>query len=329
VTVGAAPATDKTLVSLSFPSPVTGLPNGAAKTAAALGLPSAVTLVTDGGNVAGGVIWEVASSSYDPAETSEQTFTVSGTATLPSGVVNPDDVSLTVIISVTVGAYTGGGSTGGGSTGGGSTVDTTTPPVTEETTVLDNSEVPLSALFPFSDVKTSDWYYGNVYYVWEHSLVNGTVADKFSPDISLTRGMIATILYRNEGEPSVAGQSDPFIDVAAGAWYADAVKWGAANGVVKGIGGGRFDPDTPVSRQDLAAILYRYVKLKGLTLPEAKAYAPFGDEAEIADYAKEAVAAFFMAEVINGKNGGVFDPKGTAIRAEVAAMMHRFLESVK
>ena len=117
---------------------------------------------------------------------------------------------------------------------------------------------------PFADVSGSDWFYNDVRYVYEKGIMDGTGADRFSPNAPLTRAMIVTILYRMAGSPSVSGSSD-FTDVAAGKWFAKAVAWAAANGIVNGYGSGLFGPNDPVTREQLAAILYRYAVYGGMT----------------------------------------------------------------
>jgi hypothetical protein len=117
-----------------------------------------------------------------------------------------------------------------------------------------------------------------------------------------------------------------FSDVTGGEWYAGAVAWAAASGVANGVGGGRFDPGAPIARQDLAAMLARYADSTGLELLAAsREYAGFADAADIAGYAAPAVEALCRAGVISGRPGNIFDPKGEATRAEVAAMLHRLL----
>lgn len=177
----------------------------------------------------------------------------------------------------------------------------------------------------FTDVVEGSWYYGDVRYVYENELMTGTAADKFSPDSTLTRGMIVTILYRHAGEPDVSGLSNLFDDVTAGMWYTDAVKWAADNGIVSGYGNGMFGPNDNITRQDLAVILVRYDDFAGIGLSVTRAYPGFSDDAEIAGYAKSTVERLFKAGIINGKTGNLFDPQGQATRAETAAMLHRML----
>ncbi|MDR1131789.1 MAG: S-layer homology domain-containing protein [Oscillospiraceae bacterium] len=181
---------------------------------------------------------------------------------------------------------------------------------------------------PFIDVKEADWFYGDVAYVHTNGVMNGTSANTFSPGLSVTRGMLVTVLYRAAGSPGTSGAA-PFTDVAADKYYAGAVAWAAANGLVTGIGGDQFAPEAPVTRQDLAVILLRRAEKDGLALPAVRGSAAFGDEAAVASYAKAAVEALYRAGIINGRPGGSFDPKGGATRAETAALLHRFLEALK
>jgi hypothetical protein len=181
---------------------------------------------------------------------------------------------------------------------------------------------------PFTDAKPGDWFYDDVMFAYGHGLMTGTDAagSASSPDISLTRSMMTTIIYRVTGSPDASGLSNPFPDVANGIWYADAVKWAAANKVVEGYDG-RFDPDASITRQDLAVMLLRFAEYKGLELPEIRTYAAFADDKDVSDYARAAVEALYKAGIISGKPGNRLDPKGAATRAEAAAMQRRFLES--
>jgi hypothetical protein len=182
---------------------------------------------------------------------------------------------------------------------------------------------------PFADVASSDWFYDDVMFVNHNGLMTGTGATTFGPNSQLTRAMIVTILHRIEGIPTPDTGAAAFDDVVDhGAWYHDAVRWAAANGIVTGFGDGRFGPGDNVTRQDLAVILMRYAEFAGHSPPAARASVAWGDDAHIAGYAKEAVDALFRAEVINGRDPGRFDPRGLATRAEVAAMLHRFMKTL-
>jgi hypothetical protein len=202
--------------------------------------------------------------------------------------------------------------------------------IKEGTTIILDKNVPLGyrAVFenPFADAKAGDWFFDDVGFAYTHGLFAGTGATSFSPNTPMTRGMIVTVLHRLAAEPGADG-SAPFGDVSAGQWYTDAVNWAAANGIVGGTGGGLFAPDGDITRQDMAVILMRYAERAGLKLPETRDYPGFKDDADVANYAKEALEAFFKAGIINGKPGGLFDPKGAATRAEAAAMLRRFLET--
>lgn len=178
---------------------------------------------------------------------------------------------------------------------------------------------------PFKDVASDAWYYGDVAYVFQNGLMFGTATDLFSPDAPLTRGMVVTILYRHAGEENVANLANPFSDVAADTWYADAVKWAAENGIVTGVGGGLFAPNANITRQDMAAILARYLEYMDLSIPVTQEYVLFADEAAISDYAKNAIQLLHKLGIINGVGNNTIDPKGTATRAQAAAMLHRFI----
>ena len=180
---------------------------------------------------------------------------------------------------------------------------------------------------PFTDVSGSDWFIDAVIYVYNNGLMNGTCADpiQFSSDLNVTRGMVVTALYRHANSPSIDGQASPFGDVAESEYYTAAVTWAAANGIVKGYGGGNFGPDDNVTREQLATILNNYTGFAGINLRETRQIVIFNDDNDIADYAKESVARLVRANVITGKPGNIFDPQGLATRAEFAAMLQRML----
>ena len=178
---------------------------------------------------------------------------------------------------------------------------------------------------PFADVSGSDWFYNDVRYVYEKGIMDGTGIDRFSPNAPLTRAMIVTILYRMAGSPSVSGSSD-FTDVAAGKWFAKAVAWAAANGIVNGYGSGLFGPNDPVTREQLAAILYRYAVYGGMTAVTLEEnLGGFADTAQLSAYAIQAMNWAVGQGLING-SGSNLVPKAQATRAQVAAIIHRYLE---
>ncbi len=198
------------------------------------------------------------------------------------------------------------------------------PPVTPGTPVTPARPAAPVGL-PFADVSSSDWFYNDVRYVYEKGIMDGTGADRFSPNAPLTRAMIVTILYRMAGSPSVSGSSD-FTDVAAGKWFAKAVAWAAANGIVNGYGSGLFGPNDPVTREQLAAILYRYAVYGGMTAVTLEEnLGSFADTAQLSAYAIQAMNWAVGQGLING-SGSNLVPKAQATRAQVAAIIHRYLE---
>jgi hypothetical protein len=207
--------------------------------------------------------------------------------------------------------------------------------IAEGVEIIFDGDVPLgyyvSASNPFTDVDSSAWYYDAVMFAYTHGLMNGTSTNPiaFSPNAATTRGMIVTILYRLAGSPDVSGLANPFGDVAGDKWYSDAVIWAAANGIVSGYGGGLYGPDDNITREQLAVILNNFINYAGLTLPVLRDYADFVDDADCANFAKEAIEFFFRAMIINGKPGNEFDSKGNATRAEVATMLMRLIEAAE
>jgi hypothetical protein len=144
----------------------------------------------------------------------------------------------------------------------------------------------------------------------------------------MNRAMLVTVLHRLGGELSIGGISS-FSDVATAAYYAAAVAWAENFGIVTGVGGGLFAPNAEITRQDLAVMLLNYANKAGLTLPNIREYSGFADADRISSYALLAVEALYEAGIINGKGAGAFDPRGAATRAEVAAMLHRFVVAIR
>ena len=198
------------------------------------------------------------------------------------------------------------------------------PPVTPGTPVTPARPAAPVGL-PFADVSSSDWFYNDVRYVYEKGIMDGTGADRFSPNAPLTRAMIVTILYRMAGSPAMSGASD-FKDVDSNKWFAKAVAWAAANGIVNGYGSGLFGPNDPVTREQLAAILYRYAVYGGMTAVTLEEnLGSFADTAQLSAYAIQAMNWAVGQGLING-SGSNLVPKAQATRAQVAAIIHRYLE---
>ena len=186
-------------------------------------------------------------------------------------------------------------------------------------------ENPGTGANPFTDVSEKDWFYGDVMFVYENGLMLGTSKTLFSPHGTATRGMMATILWRMEGSPAPKGKNS-FTDVEAGKWYADAITWTAENGIFAGYGKDKFGPDDPITREQLAAIFYRYADYKGYDLTVKGNPDTCKDADKITDYAKTAMQWAVGSGLVKGKSGNLLDPQGTATRAEIAAMLHRFIE---
>ena len=179
---------------------------------------------------------------------------------------------------------------------------------------------------PFTDVSTSDWFYDDVAFVYENGLFSGTDSRSFSPNASMTRAMLVTVLYRLEGEPTVTGRSS-FTDVRSGTYYEKAVIWAAANGIVTGTDSTSFSPDAKVTREQLAAILYRYAQYRKLDTDASAKLNSFTDADSVSAYASEALGWAVSEGLINGASGKLM-PKGDATRAQVAAILHRFVKNV-
>ena len=178
----------------------------------------------------------------------------------------------------------------------------------------------------YTDVDTTQWYHEGVDYVIANGMMKGTGTNTFEPNATTTRGMIVTILYRLEKEPA-AGAS-PFTDVDASQWYAKAVAWAAANGVVNGTSPTTFNPNDPITREQMAAILYRYASVKGYDVTGKADLAGFTDAAQISDYAKDAMSWANQEGLIGGVSADTLQPQGSATRAQVATILMRFCENV-
>ena len=187
------------------------------------------------------------------------------------------------------------------------------------------AETPAPVALPFTDVKSGNWFYDAVKYAYEQGLMTGTSATTFAPNETMNRAMIVTVLYRLEKSPAVTGASK-FTDVPAGQWYSDAVAWAAANKIVNGYDETTFGPMNAVTREQMAAILFRYEQVKGLenvTLEEN--LNRFPDQNKISAYAIPALQWAVGQKIINGNADGTLDPTGTATRAQVAQIFTNLL----
>ena len=181
---------------------------------------------------------------------------------------------------------------------------------------------------PFTDVSEKDWFYNDAMFVYKNGLMLGTSKTLFSPHGTVTRGMMATILWRMEGSLAPKDENS-FTDVEAGMWYADAITWTTENGIFAGYSKDKFGPDDPVTREQLTAIFYRYADYKGYKLTVTGNLDKFEDADKITDYAKTVMQWAVGNGLIKGKSETLLDPQGTATRAEIAAMLHRFVEKAK
>lgn len=179
---------------------------------------------------------------------------------------------------------------------------------------------------PFTDVRRSDWFYEDVAFAYENGLFAGTSDTTFSPNASMTRAMLVTVLYRLEGEPAVSGRSG-FSDVTFNSYYEDAVTWAADNGIVNGTSITTFSPNANVTREQMAAILYRYAQYKKYNTAASSSLNGFTDQASVSGYATASLEWAVAEKLVNGSAGKLM-PTGNATRAQVAAILHRFVENV-
>ena len=179
----------------------------------------------------------------------------------------------------------------------------------------------------FTDVDQDKWYHEGVDYAIKNGLMNGTGADTFAPDATTTRAMVVTILYRLDGEPAVT-KDIPFADVPAGQWYSNAINWAAANGIVNGYGDDKFGPDDTITREQMAAILYRYASYKGYSVSDLANLTGYTDAASVSEWASTAMRWAVAEGLIEGTSATTLSPSGNSTRAQVATILMRFCEGV-
>lgn len=177
---------------------------------------------------------------------------------------------------------------------------------------------------PFRDVKPGDWFYKQVQYVYDNNLMSGTNATTFSPYTPTNRGMVAFILYKIEGSPAVSGSAG-FSDVTS-QYFAKAVTWASQNGIVSGTGSGRFNPNGPVNRGQLALMLYNYAKYKGFDVSKSNDLSGFRDYGKIQSWAMKALSWANAMGLISGKSGNLIDPTGNALRGQMAVILYAFCQ---
>jgi len=280
-------------------------------------LPGGGTIKTESGAIidapAGTTIDKNGNITIPSGKEAEITLPGGGEITIPGGSTISGDGRITV----------GGGAT---ITSGDMTLN-----ITEGAILILDDDVPMGYFVsfenPFIDVKESDWFYDYVMFVYTHGLFSGTSATTFSPGGSMTRAMFATVLSRLDGADLSGYTATRFSDVPLGQWYTTAVEWAADKGIVNGIGNGLYDPNAPITREQMAVMLHNYLKYKGYTVPSGTAPA-FADEDSISSWALEAVRAIRSMSIVSGRPGNLFDPQATATRAEVATIFAQYVESV-
>ena len=287
-------------------------------------------LTITGGTV---VVWTANTADDQPLD-ADGTLTVSGGTVLAAG----GSAGMGVPISAAQ-PYVTFGSTGamGGGQMGGSGAPSTLPGGTngqQPPAQSDGSDSSNGSSAPqpvqscgFTDVAASDWFYSAVRYAYENGLMTGTGSGAFSPNATITRGMLVTILYRLKDEPAVTA-ANPFTDVSSGSYCEKAAAWAAANGIVDGYGDGRFGPNDALTREQLAAILYRYAQYKGYDLSASADPSGYSDQAGISAFARTAMAWANADGLITGISGSLLSPKGTATRAQTAMILMRFCQKV-
>ena len=268
------------------------------------------------------IVWS--SSNEDVATVDENgnvTAVGKGTATITVVVTDEYGNSIKATVKVTV------GKSGDDFTDPTNPIEEPDHPTPVDPTPID----PVEDEFPFDDVPQipGDWAYEAIKDVYDQGLMNGKSATKFAPNDKLTRAEVVTILWRMEGKPAAAKEA-AFTDVVKGSYYADAVAWASEVGVVKGISETEFAPDALITREQFAAILYRYAQLKGEGFVGAWAFLlDYADADKVAEYAYEPMCWCTMKGIINGVGDNMLDPQGNATRAQAAAMISRLVKILK
>lgn len=197
----------------------------------------------------------------------------------------------------------------------------TIPEVSRDTTVV----VTFAKKTPFTDIAHDDWFYSSVRYAYNKGLFTGTSGTEFSPNGKMSRAMLATVLYRMENQPTVEF-ADVFSDVQSDRWYSDPIIWANQSKIVNGYGKGIFAPNNPITREQIAVMLYRYAKGKGFDLNAEISSLSFRDANKISDFAKESITWAVSKGIMKGNSDSTLNPSGLATRAEVATMLQRFIE---
>ena len=200
-------------------------------------------------------------------------------------------------------------------------------PVTVKVTFKEEEQVHVCPSEKYTDVNTAAWYHEGVDYAIKNGLMEGVGSNLFAPDATTTRAMVVTILYRLDGEPAVT-KDIPFADVPAGQWYSNAINWAAANGIVDGYGNGKFGPDDTITREQMAAILYRYASYKGYSVSDLANLTGYTDAASVSEWAATAMRWAVAEGLIEGTSATTLSPSGDSTRAQVATILMRFCEGV-
>lgn len=198
--------------------------------------------------------------------------------------------------------------------------------VTIEAKLVPLGDLPTPPESPFTDVKPGDWFYEAVVYMQEKGLMTGISDADFAPDLPLSRGMLATILWRAAGQPTPSGSSE-FSDLTQD-WYKAAVAWASENGIVFGLDEDSFGPDADITREQLAVMLWRFAQQLGIDVTMEGSLDGFSDGESASDFATQALRWAVAAGILNGDETGALNPGGNATRAEAAVMLQRFLENV-
>ena len=219
----------------------------------------------------------------------------------------------------------GGGSSGSGASGGGSSEENGSSSDGKDEADENIPEEEVGSRYDdFADLDPNGWYRSYVEYMLENKYMDGISDSCFDPDGTVTRAQLVTILYRIAGAPTTAGLSNPFADVKGGSWYYDAVVWAAAGGIVNGVTDDHFAPDSNITREQLAVILYR---CSGASSPAENALNAYSDKGDISSYAVDAMKWAVGSNIMNGLSETGLAPGATATRAQAAAMLVRYVEN--
>ena len=291
--------------------------------------PSGATVTIEGETELLSNVFDLTEGEYSYTVAASSYITKSGTLTISAEEAENREAKTVTVSLASRPSYSGGGGVSVNVDEDKQNEDKTEAEAKPEAEIMPEAEpetvAPIETVF--SDVNRDDWYYTAVEYAYHNKLFNGT-GNGFSPEKSMTRAMLVTVLHR-VAAPETKTQNNPFTDVAANSWYTDSVIWAANSGLVQGISDSEFAPEASITREQLAVILYRYAVLSGYETEFDEDILSYSDAASVSSYAQDAMRYAVGLGILQGNQMGQLAPGNTATRAEVATMLMRFLQGIE